>query len=220
MNYLLIRGIIFVTIVFITIVLFFLFKEKNKKFKIFLLIISIILFNIIYCFPIEKYFMNFKKVDDAFKYYFPTSEIIKKYEYTDYAYIIFYDKNPTRGDSLKATYITKTNDRWKIDNILNKNCDTIKAINKPNEHYHMSQLKIPNEKTMLVRIDYLDFKLENPEIYDSISSNIDVFYTRVNDKVRVVTLVVVFDESNIEKLNEDYSIYFNGNDHKVLKGRK
>lgn len=219
MNYLNIRGIIFFIIFILTIIVIAIFRMKKIRIKIVFLIIPFILFNIIYSLPIEKYFMNFQTVDDAFKYYFPYAKILKKYEYKDYAYIVFDDsKNLFKNrDVSTITYITKKNNKWQIENILNKNCDTVKPYNELNDSYFMSQMKIPNKKAFMIRIDYTDLKMEEPEVYDSLSSNIDIFYTKVTDNIRVVTLVVIFDESNIDKINEDYSIFFNKKNHKIFK---
>lgn len=219
MNYILLRGIIILVILILTILALLVIKIKKIKIKKIFIIIPIILAQIIFSYPIEKHFMNFKKVDNAFHYYFPYAKILKKYEYNDYAYIVFDDsKNLFKNrDVSTITYITKKNDKWQIENILNKNCDTVKLYNKKNDNYFMSQMKIPNKKAFLIRIDYTDFKMEEPEVYDSLSSKIDIFYTKINEHARVVTLVVVFDESNIDKINEDYSIFFNKNDHKIFK---
>ena len=219
MNYILLRELIIIIILVLTIIVLVLLKIKKIKIKLIFLIIPFILFNVIYFFPFEKYFMNFQKVDDAFKYYFPYAKILKKYEYKDYAYIIFDDsKNLFKNrDVSTITYITKTKNKWQIENTFNKNCDAVKLYNKSNESYFMSQMKIPNKKAFLIRIDYTDFKMEEPDVYDSLSSNIDIFYTRINEHARVVTLVIVFDESNIDKINEDYSIFFNKKEHKIFK---
>lgn len=217
MNYIILRVIVFLIILVLTIFMIVFFRIKKVKIKIIFLLIPIIIYGGIYCSPFDNFFIKFNNVDDAFHYYFPSSIIVKKYEYEDFSFIVFYDKNPSRGDTLDVTYITKTNDRWQIDNILKKNCDSIKAINTLNEHYHISQLNLKDNNTLLIRIDYIDYKMEEPEVYDSLSSNIDVFYSKEINNIRIITLVIIFDDSNINKLNENYSIFFDKTNHKIFK---
>lgn len=107
-----------VTLFQITILLLILnfLKKKTKKVKIKYVIISYIIIFFISMFitgSIEEKYINFDNVVDTFHYSYPRDKIIKKYEFDDYAFIV-YEVEGDNFNSYEIIHYLKNNNMWEI----------------------------------------------------------------------------------------------------------
>lgn len=187
---------------------------KNKiSIKANLVLVKIIIFCSIFIsiIPIECLFIRFKSVDDIFKFFQPNYSIIKKYEYDDYAYVLFGNRR-----IFHICYYIKENNNWKIENILIKGHFIKKTKIEDNILFHV--YRIPNKDSLAIIVEYYAKDSENfielakSKVSDSLSSE---FYTIVDKKYNGVNGVSQITILN-GKIDEDYTIYINGKEYRIF----
>lgn len=204
MNYITFRIIIFVVLVLITFIFFKIIKNGNIKKYYFITIIITFIF--VYIYPIENKLFKFNSVDDAFNYYyFPSGTIRKKYEYDNYAYIV-YDNYKTDVPGL--TSFIKKNNNWHINNLLFK--DNSKYIKDSDFIISVIELPEMNSAGIIMYYRIINTK-NNGKITDSLSSNFDTFKNKNSD---LDAKIVILNNSNIDS---NYTIYFNGKEYKPFE---
>lgn len=203
MNYISFRIIIFVVLVLVT---FIIFKyTKNNYIKKYFLIFEIVLFVFIQIYPIENNLFKFKTVDDAFNYYwFPSGTIKKKYEYDKYAYIVYDDY---KTDVPGLMYFTKKDGSYHINNLITRGI----GKNKMYGDFNLFFIKIPKINSTGIIMYYREInKKDGGKIADSLSSE---FVTYKGVDTDLDTKIVIIND----KIDSNYTIYFNGKEYKPFK---
>lgn len=202
-NYIAFRVIIITVLILLTYIIFKF--VKNFYIKKYYFIFEVIGFIFICIYPIENNLFKFNSIEEAFNYYyFPSGTIIKKYEYDNYAYIVYDDY---KTDVPGLMYFTKKNDNWHINNLITKGMANDKMIT----YFWISVIEIPNMNSAAIAVYYKPFsKNENVKITDSLSSNFETF-RRENDDNDVYVAIIN------EKVNSDYTLYVNGKEYKPFK---
>ena len=222
MNYIISRLIIISVIIlfFLILKIKFFGKITLKKILPFIIIILFVLF-----IPFDSLVFKFSDLTQAFHYYIPTSKIIKKYQYDDYAFIIY--KNPFNSTNT-ITYLTKEHGNWKIKNISNQNM----GYSKRTDFGSTTIVKIPNSDAFAVEVTYATLHKKDKNIYDSLSSDINVYYVEENNSPRnspskdekylayLNTIIIIFDEKQAQKVDDNYTLHINGKDYKILPKMK
>lgn len=201
MNYILFRIIIFLTFILIMTIVFKLINsvKKRKTFLITIFIIFIIFIFICY-YPIENKLFRFSSIDKAFKYYYPSAKIKKKYQYNDYAYVVYDDK---KYDAPGLMYLIKNDKSWEINNLLTKG--------NPKQQMNSSDciisiINLPKMHSTGIIVYYsLINKKNNGKIYDSLSSTFETY-----EEENLNTSVVILNE----RVDRNYTIYFNDKEFK------
>ena len=206
MNYILFRIIIFVLLILLIQILFN--YVNHGKIKNIIYIITIIALFISICiYPIENNLLKFKSIDKAFKYYYPTAKILNKYDYEEYAYIVYKD---IKYDSPGLMYLIKENGTWKINNLLTKG----NAKSKIYTGCFISIIKLPkmNSTGIIVHHSVIK-KLEDGKISDSLSSDFETYISNENKDTQHNTDIVILND----KIDENYTIYLDGREYRPFK---
>lgn len=200
MNYMLFRIIIFlILILIVAIVLRFIFSVQKRKIFI---ISTLIVFIFICHYPIENKLFKFNSVDKAFKYYYPTAKIRKKYESNNYAYIVYDDR---KSDIIGLMYFIKDHDNWVINNLFTMGNSKRKVAGICT----ISTIELPEMNSAAIIIYYYPLsKKPDEKIYDSLSSTIET-YEEENWTINVIILN--------KKVDSDYTIYFGQKEYKPFK---
>ena len=179
--------------------------------KLILLFMFVIIYKIIWTIPYEGTIIKFKDLDDVITYFTIDEKLIKKYEYNDYAYVLH--KNETNFPELRYFVRNKSNS-WKLGNLLYNGKGKIIEYND----CFISIVKIPSKNSVgIVIYNPTVNKYENYEVYDSLDSEFDTFkydiYNNYDIDYNEVIKVTIINE----KVNSDYTIYFNGKEYKPFK---
>lgn len=163
----------------IILLIFKLLKKKTKKAKIMYMVISYI---IIFCISseintyIEGRVANFDNVVDSFHYSYPRCEIIKKYEFDDYAFIV-YEEEGDNFNSYEIIHYLKKDNVWEIiPQRLNKQTKlgiysevSVNGAHTSVDSLRIKYNKIDNfEKSVILIISNMYIPVEEiSDIYDS-----------------------------------------------------
>ena len=129
---------------------------------------------------------------------------MKKYEYDNYAYIV-YDDYKTAVPGLM--YFTKKNGNWRINNLITKGMSKDKMYGD----FWVSIIEIPKMDSVGIIMYYKVInKIDEEKITDSLSSE---FVTDKGVDTSLDTKVTIING----KVDSDYTIYFNGKEYKPFK---
>lgn len=217
MNYYFLRNVVVLIGIIILLSIFKILRSVFKKSDIYenvnsvLVKLVIFLSIIIYIIPFECLFLRFKSVDNIFKFFEPSYSILKKYEYDNYAYVLFSNRNV-----LHLCYYIKEDNNWKIENILMRGHFIKKTKIDDNVSFHI--YRIPNKDSLAIIVEYYAKDSENfielakSKVSDSLLSE---FYTIVDKKYNGVNGVSQITILN-GKIDKDYTIYIGGNEYKIF----
>jgi len=212
-NYNLIR-ILFVFIFWIAFILILLFIKK-RYFKIYksksiLIIITFIILFIVYRFnPVDALIFKFNSLDQASIFFAPNRKIIKKYEFSDHAYIIYGNQGLH-----KIIYFKKNNSKWGIGNYKfgRLGHTTIKKNNMVHYLY-----KTPYGENIIVVNRYIinneDQIKKIKTASDSEGNSFDAHFYRCNQKYCYILIDTIV-KSN---LKDDYTINIGKGKYKLFE---
>ena len=204
MNYIFIRIVIFILLILLTRVAFRYISSENVK-KYYFITITV-LFISICIYPIENKLIKFNSSANAFSYYYPTSKIMKKYEYNDYAYIVF----EMKGDGGPGfMHLIKENGTWKINNLLTKG----RVLHKMYAGCSMAIIKLKENDSIGIALYHIFTDGIDGKISDSLSSDFEKFVTDMDEFSQLNVDVVILNE----KVDKNYTIYLNGKEYKPFK---
>ncbi len=203
MNYMLFRIIIFIIIILISaIVLRFIFNVRKRKIFAISIFIIFIIFIFICYYPIENKLFKFDSVDKAFRYYYPTANIRKKYEGNGYTYIVYDDK---KSDIPGLMYFIKDDDNWIINNLFTMG----NSRQKISDICTISTIELPKMNSAGIIMYYNPlFKKPDEKVYDSLSSSIETY----EEEDMTINIIILN-----EKVDSNYTIYFGDKEYKLFK---
>lgn len=156
---------------------------------------------IIYFFPFEKIFAKFDSVEKAFDYYFPNSDLVEKYIFDNYAFILYFN-----GKSTSFTHFEKSNGNWYYSSSIGWN-----SKGKIYDNRYLGIIHyISKENVTGVVVIFSGTDKDKSYVGDSLSSEFDKV---VYNNGQLNAYVAIVDT----KLDDNYSININGKDYVPLK---
>lgn len=202
--------------IIILLIIFKLLIKKSKKQKIIYMVISYI---IIFCISseintyIENKYINFNNVVDSFHYSYPRCEIIKKYEFDDYTFIV-YEEEGDNFNSYEIIHYLKKDNVWEIiPQRLNKQTKLgiYSEVSVNGSHTSVDSLRIKYnkiddfEKSVILIISNMYIPVE--EISDIYNSKFEEI--KVRNEYAYVSLINV-------KLDDNYSLKIKNKEYQIL----
>lgn len=201
MNYYVFRFLLFILILGILFLInkFFIREQISKK--MILPIFSIIMLFIILV-PFEKFFLKFSSVESVFKYYFPGHSLIEKYEYDDYAYLLYFDNKSTST----FLYFKKNNGYWEYS----RKYGLESKLGVYDDRYLVTISKIDDKDVTGVCIIIPKYLEKKHNVSDSLNSD---FKEVVYDKGNVYAYIAIIDSD----LTDEYTLIVNNKKFKPMK---
>ena len=199
---------IIIEVVLVYLVLSYIAKKRNEKYLRTPVLIGIVI--VLTLLPIESKLFSFKTAEQGFKYFYPTSSIVDKFDYKDKK-IILYRKNVKNSNKTVYTVdgsiavFKKEKDRWKY--IKNFSTSTTGApgtnsylyIKKVEKNISFVNVKIKTEEKPVVEdslgstfIDYKSPTANRPfwEFYGIVENIQKGYYVKVNNETIRVRITV------------------------------
>lgn len=218
MNYIICRYLIFFIILIIAI-LYSIIKilllnkkcdDKNiKKRNIIINIWKIVIFSIFIVLflqnvAFENNILKFKNVEDIFEYYYPNTKILQKFEYDEYAYVIYKKDHSFPG----YVHLLKKGNNWTLDKISLKNRYMFMKKKSYKDENNCTFI-IDNISSQNVTGIFITCIGSKKNINDSISS---LIYEYDNSALYSSFLII---SNDIDKNN--YKIYINNKSYKIFE---
>lgn len=135
--------------------------KKSKTVFIISVVIFVLIMIFIWSIKIDRIIMRFDTYEEAFRYEYPDSEIVKQYV-GDYYYFAFYKSS---GDYGMTSYIRK-NDGWKLDDFFEHSEWTIKNYNG----YTVFTNTLTDKEYIMVCVVYPEVISKDSNVKDSLNS--------------------------------------------------
>lgn len=194
MNYYVLR----ITIILVVGLIIFLINKfilkKNLKDIRFISVTGVFILAVVVL-PYDKVFLKFNSIEKLFDYYYPNVELLKKYEYEDYAYALY-----QQDDTYNFIHLNKEDNHWKYENSILK-----QSIIKVEDGFIFATNEIEEKEVLGVLVFSLD---EEIEINDSLGTKFNK-----NEYDNAFYYVGIINK----KYNDNYEITINGKEYQVLK---
>lgn len=220
MNYITCRYIVFFTLLII-VILYSIVKvlllnrkcndENSKKRNIIINIWKIIIFSILIVLflqnvAFENNILKFENIESIFEYYYPNTKILQKFEYNEYAYIIYKKDHSFPG----FVHLLKKGNYWTLDKISLKNRYMFmkKKLYKDENNCNFIIDNVSSKNVTGIFITCIGSK---KNINDSISSSIyeyDNNYGTLHSSFLIIN-------NDIDKNN--YKIYIDDKSYKIFE---
>lgn len=164
--------------------------KKNKSKVLIIPIVLIFLFiNILFnlflpYIPLENHFTNFKTIDEIVKYKYPKANIVDKFEYQDYGYVI-----AEVGDYVLIDTYNKVNGKWKyskyFDNVNSEEIDDC-SVFKFDKSMALVSVVCTNKHKISDSLnnEFKSQKLKNYYAYYNVVENIkEGYFITIDDKI-------------------------------------
>lgn len=158
-------------------------------------------------FPHQKVF-HFKNSQEMFQYYYPKEKVRKIYDYQDFVFYVYSNKEENG-----VTYFKLKNGRWNWDFDESKG---FRVIDK----YTIFIDNIKDKNMFSIAICYTDNHNSKISISDSESSKFDRISTKINSWAKEQEYNIMYFTILEERPTEDYMVTINNKTYKVLEMNK
>lgn len=148
--------------------------------------------------PIEKYFIKFNTLEEAFDYSYSGYQIIQVIQKDEYAFVTYSNNG---GTTKGYTHFIKNDEKWEVTS-PNAEGTKSKATSKG---FLISANKIKQKNIMFVSIGYFNTLYENPDIRDSISTDFKLEKELETKEYKYYSKTAI-----IENIPEDYYLIIEG----------
>lgn len=193
MNYYLLRIIILVTITLIILLLNKFIFKKNLKDSRFLSIYAVVILSIIVL-PYDKLLFKFNSIEKLFNYYYPKVDVLEKYEYKDYAYVLYHEDNSYSFVNLK-----KDDNKWNL-----KNSIFTQGRGKVENGYIFAINEIKDKNVIGIFILTLG---EEIDVTDTLGTK----FKETKNETSIYYIAI------IENYDDNYKVIINDEEYKVLE---
>lgn len=183
-------------------------KRNDKKSQIILVIVSTIIATIIILLPLGAN-MRFKTLEDAFKYYFPKSTILKKYDGKSYAFVYLETQKNRNKQEFDFVYFVKDKNGWNLGNTDELHYGRGKtSIQNDRSFIIVNRIEKENKTGVYISTSSLESIVKDPMISDSVSTDFELI-----PNSGVYSYIGIIDEV----VDENYTIIFNDKEYQPLK---
>lgn len=199
MNFYSLRFILAV-IVIITVIIICRYSLKNydKRTNIIVITIISVLIGITNIVPIEKVFLKFNTLEEAFNYSYPNYDIVKVKNGENYSFIIYRDKS----NQNYVTYFTKDKNKWLLTNPY--------GFKSKIRTYLDSNTTIKYTIIPKINIAYIEVMYLGEELIYNISDQRNTSFEKVSEGILNEMAYYQF-ENIIENIDKDYYLVINDN---------